>query len=195
MLPREVPLEIRCPRCGGRAAFDEPFEFVGSRAARAVDPDDPRPLHRWGGWLVREKYPSVLPWRAPRGDGQFLTLGGCPGDHGGYRLRHRGVVRCRECHLVGVHVLRWPADAYFQWAIRGARLWAWNAEHARVLLHYVGALQRDPRRFPFYRRSLRELPAPILAARSRELVARKVRESLHRAGEHTDAPPAPDPAF
>jgi hypothetical protein len=187
-LPLNVPLEVRCPRCGGRASFDEPFEFIGGRAAKSIDPDDPRPVHRWAGWHVREKYPSVASWKAPKGPRRTLYWGGCPSGNGGYRLRHRGVVRCSACHFVGLHVLRWPADAFFQWSVRGNTLWAWNADHARVLLHYIGALQRDPWRFPFYRKSLQELPAAILAARSRDVVRRKIREGLERAGESTDAP-------
>lgn len=55
-------LDVRCPRCGGRATFDEPFDIVSTRK---VDPADAEGLHPWGGWDVREKYPSVLPWRAP----------------------------------------------------------------------------------------------------------------------------------
>ena len=184
MPPFAAPLDVRCPRCGGRAAFDEPFEFISSR--QAVDADDPRPVHRWGGWRVREKYPSLLPWKAPRGSGQSLVSGGDRPLSGAYRLRHRGVVRCGACHHAGVHVLRWPADAYFQWSVRGTRPWALNAEHARVRLHYVESLLRDPARYPGHQRSLRELPAAILAARSRATVARKIRESLERAGEATE---------
>jgi len=187
-IPLGVPMDVRCPRCGGRAVFDEPFEFLSGKAARSLDPDDPRPLHRWAGWMVREKYPSVASWKAPRGPGQTLYWGGCPDGAGGYRMRHRGVVRCSACHFVGLHVLRWPADAFFQWSVRGATLWAWSADHARVLLHYLGALHRDPFRHPGYRKSLQELPAAILAARSRDLVTRKIRETLERAGESTDAP-------
>lgn len=182
-------LDVRCLRCGGRAAFDEPFEFVSARKAA---PADAGGLHRWGGWYVREKYPSVLPWRAPRGSSQHLSTGRV-GDSGGVRLRHRGVVRCRECHLVAVHVLRWPADAYFQWDVRGTRLWATDARHAQVLLHYVESLLRDPWRYPGYRRSLQKLPATVLAARNRTRVARGIRDALRAAGEQLDAQPWLDP--
>jgi hypothetical protein len=195
MLPLSALPSVRCPRCGARTGFDEPFEFFAVKAAKALDADDPRPVHQWAGRMVREKYPSLISWRPPRGPEQSLYWGGCStGRTGGYRLRHRGVVRCPACHFVGVHVLRWPADAFFQWSIRGTLLWAWGPEHARVLLHYLGALQRDPWRFPGHRRSLRKLPATILAARNRDLVTRKIRESLERAGESTEAPRPPDTA-
>ena len=178
MLPPERSVEIRCPRCGGRAAFDEPFHIVPARKARDLADVGTT----WGGWLVREKYPSVIRWKAPRGSDHSLSTGP-PGPCGGYRLWHRGVVRCRECHLVAVHVLRWPGDAFFQWNVRGTRLWAWDVNHARVLLHYVESRLRDPARYPPYRSSLRELPQTILAARSRDVVARKIRGTLHDIGE------------
>lgn len=187
--PVSALLAVRCPRCGARAGFDEPFQFTTSKAAKGLDPDDPRPVHRWGGWSVREKYPSVISWKPPRGLGRALYGGRCSsGRTGGYRLDHRGVVRCSACHFVGLHVLRWPEDAFFQWSIRGTLLWAWGPEHARVLLHYLGALQRDPWRFPTYRKDLRKMPATLLAARNRDLVTRKIREGLEREGEPTDAP-------
>lgn len=179
MLPLRGPLDVRCPRCGGRARFDEAFEFV---SGRTVDPLRSGPMHRWGGWYVREKYPSVMSWKAPRGSGQFLYWGRArlPG---GFRLRDRGVVSCRECHRVAAHVLRWPDDAFFQWDVRGTRLWAAHAEHARVLLQYIGSSQRDPFRHAEYRRSLQELPAEVLAARNRSTVTRKILAALAEAGE------------
>jgi hypothetical protein len=78
MLSRDGSLEIRCPRCGGRAAFDEPFQFLSARKAQGL-PDTGK---RWGGWYVREKYPSVLRWKAPRGSHQYLTTGRDPPGRG-----------------------------------------------------------------------------------------------------------------
>ncbi len=183
MTSPEAVLNVCCLRCGGRATFEEPFEF---RCTPDADGADSRPVHRWGGWFVREKYPSVVRWKAPRGSSQFLQSGGSPGNEGAYRLRHRGVVRCGECRHVGAHVLCWARDAYFRWDIRGVRLWAWNADHARALLHFVSSTRRDPSRYPAYRRLMRELPAPVLAARNRGLVSRKIRLSLQAAGEPVD---------
>ena len=180
-LPPDGSVEIRCPRCGGRATFDEPFQFVSARKAQGL-PDGET---RWGGWYVREKYPSVVRWKAPGGSHQYLFTGAARSS-AGYRLWHRGVVRCRECHLVALHVLRWPGDAYFQWNVRGTRLWSWDVNHARVLLHYIENSLRDPRRYPAYRGSLQKLPAAILAARSRDTVARKIRGTLHDSGESTE---------
>lgn len=184
MLPVHGTLDVRCPRCGSRATFDEPFEFL---AARGTEDGGEAGWRRWGGWWVREKYPSVLRWRPPRGSHQFLATGST-GHTGGHRLRHRGVVRCGHCHHVAEHLLRWPADAWFQWDVRGTRLWAWDAAHARALLHYVEGLRRDPGRHSEHRRSLERLPAAVLAARNRALVAKRIRALL------PDEPDPPAPA-
>jgi hypothetical protein len=89
------------------------------------------------------------------------------------------VVRCSQCHLVALHRLRWPADAYFRWSVRGTPLWAWHAEHARVLLDYVAARVRDPFRYPApYPRALQRLPAEVLAGRNRERLAGQMAATL-----------------
>lgn len=186
-------IEVRCPRCGARAGFDEPFEFLAAKGAQAADG---AALHRWGGWLVREKHPTLFPWRPPRSGRQHLWRGARPErDPGGYRLRHHGVVRCPACHLVAKHRLAWPADAFFRWGVRGQTLWALNEEHARVLLHYVESLLRDPRRYGGgYARALERLPAVFLAARSRALVAGRIRAALADAGITSIDPPLRRPA-
>ena len=154
--------------------WDEPFEFFGGRRRGEAEG-----LHQWGGWRVREKYPSLFAWRAPPTWSRVLWSGDDQRrDPGGYRLRHQGVVRCPACHRVARHRLRWPADAYFQWSIRGQTLWAWNAGDARVLLHYVESTLRAPERYPGHAKSLRELPAVFLTARNRGLVARRIRATL-----------------
>lgn len=165
-------LEVRCPRCAGRATFDKPFELLSERRTSAAEGEG---MPRWGGFYVREKYPSVLRWRAPRGCEQYLSTGA---GGGGYRLGRLGVVRCGACHHVAAHRLRWPDDAWFQWDVRGTRLWAWDEPHARVLLAYVESLRREPARHRGYSASLRKLPAVILAARNRALVAKKIRTLL-----------------
>ena len=150
---------------------------------------DTRPVHRWGGWYVRERFPALVPWRAPRGSSQYLQTGGDPRGTGAYRLRHRGVLRCPGCHHAAARELRWPDDAFFQWNVRGTRLWADDVEYARVLLHYVESTQRDPTRYARYERTLRRLPTAALAARNRELVSRRIRHSFQEAMVAAEPPP------
>jgi hypothetical protein len=179
MLPpnlRDYHLEIRCPRCDGRARWEEPFEIVDLKR-HTVGPGET--LLKWGGWDVREKFPSLVPWRPPR-----------PGV--GWAHYTQGVVRCGQCHLVAVHRLRWPADAFFRWGVRGSLLWAWHAEHAAVLHDYLAAKVRDPFRYPQpYPKSLQRLPRDVLAARSRERVARQIAATLAALGIPLDPPSRP----
>ena len=189
------PLDVRCPRCTARAEFEEAFEFFTTEPAGAAG--DARPVHRWGDWYVRERFPSLCPWRAPRGGraNSIVSgpLGGISDDslhrRGSFVLHERGVVRCPECHVVAPHRLDWPKDAYFRWEIRGVTLWATDAEHARVLLHYVESARRDPYKYDTYAKSLERLPAPAIAARNRALVARRIRESLREAALSDALPP------
>lgn len=183
MLPTNVHdyhLEIRCPRCGGRARWDEPFSFHNPKRVPAEERGRMVP---WGGWLVREKFPSVIRWRRP-----------LPGE-GGYRYHGLGVVRCRACHAVRLHCLRWPQDALFQWSVRGVTLYAWNQEHARVLLHYIGSTLRDPNRYGSgYRKSLQRLPARVLSGHARERLAAQIAQTLRAHRLPLDPPPHPDAA-
>jgi hypothetical protein len=171
--------DIRCPKCGGRAVFDEPFSFLSCK--EGVPENEPRPVHRWGGWLVVEKYPSVLSWTAPRGSHQSLIFPKAKEGSGYYVVRKKGVVKCSACHHVGVHELNWPEDAFFRWEIRGDTLWAWSAEHARVLLEYIGSEERDATKFPAYLRQLRRLPKQFLSAKVRDLVVKNISDTLAAA--------------
>ena len=156
------PLNIRCPRCGGKAEYDLPFDLY--TAAKGAPPGEERTLHQWGGWLVAERYPSVKPWDdAPEGISES-----------------DGVVKCSACHLVAQHTLRWPHDAYYQWQIRGNTLWAFNLEHARVLGEFLGGKERDVTRYPQYARNLMKIPGDLLSARVREDVTKEVNATLRR---------------
>lgn len=175
--PLGATLEIRCPRCGGPARWEEPFEFISGARRAAISADAAVTLKPWGGWRVREKFPSLVAWRAPRGGA-------------GYQLYRDGVVLCDSCHHAGTHRLCWPADALFGWSIRGQPLWAHNREHARVLLHYLGSALRDPSRYPRYASRLRKLPATAIAARNRERIIRLIQTTLRDLGIPADPPAA-----
>ncbi len=163
------PLEIRCPRCSRPALFEAAFDYVLSRRKDAGLPPelreaDPERVHRWGGWYVLEKYPSVVPWRAPAKNERL----GPP----------RGIVKCPHCHLLAAHDLRWPDDAYYRWDIRGHTLWARNREHAEVLLGFISSKERDERRYPGYERSLSRLPGEFIGAKVRDDIVRAISRSL-----------------
>jgi hypothetical protein len=175
MLPpdiRDYYLDIRCPRCGGHARWEEPFAFLYRK--HVTDEELPR-LVPWGGWLIREKFPSVVRWTAPR--------------HG-YPHYTAGVSRCHACHAVVSHRLQWLEDAYWRWRVRGRTLYAWNEEHARVLLDYIHARLRDPHRYGTrYRKHLQRLPAALLDARVRDRLAGQIAETLRAHGVPLDPPP------
>ncbi len=81
-------LEIRCPRCRGLARFEDPYEFIGVPTPKANSPL--RQLPRYGTWFVREKFPSLFPWK---GSDQYAKqLHACFRD----ALRP-GVALCSHC--------------------------------------------------------------------------------------------------
>lgn len=168
-----VPIEIRCPKCGKRAQFHEPFEFVSR-------PEDlrGRDFHKWGGWMVIELFPSVYKWQPPKTSSQYLRGGG--GTGGGYPVLEKGVFQCPACHGNGKHTLDWPHDAYWVWDIRGANLWAWSVDHARRILDYIGQTNR----FRPASYDLRHIPKEFLTAKVRALVVKRIHASFAAIGEN-----------
>ena len=81
--------------------------------------------HRWGHWMVHEKYPSIVQWTPPRSTSDY------------YDMCKEAVIKYTKCHLVATHGVVWPGDAYFRWNIRSELLWAWSADHARAILELV----------------------------------------------------------
>lgn len=165
------PIDIKCPNCGNLAKFEEPFEFWSKIEANA---DDNRPTHRWGGWTVVERFPSQVSWKPPSSSCQYLRGGGNTGK-GGYPLLTNGLVQCQSCHVNNKHVLCWPSDAYWQWSIRGELLWAWDKDHAQLILNYVKTRMRPSRQSY----SLRYIPTHFLSAKVRDLVVQKMERSIN----------------
>lgn len=172
---RDYHLEVRCPRCGGRARWEEPFELVPNGELRDGEAEG---MPAWGPWRVREKFPSGVRWTPP------------PRGHG-YVHACEGVLRCGTCHAVAPHRLSWPSDAFFQWYVRGVTLYAWHADHARVLLHYIGSALRDPGGYgSVYRKGLQRLPAAVLDGHARARTASRIADTLRAHGIPLH-PPAP----
>lgn len=156
------PLNVRCPRCDARAEYDLPFDlFVAARGAPA---DEQRTLHRWGGWLLAEKYPAVRPW-----DAAIDSIS-----------ESDGVVKCSRCHFLARHTLKWPQDAFYRWEIRGNTLWAFNVEHARVLREFLAGKDRDITRHPEYARNLMKIPGEFLSAKLRDRIEAAIDGTLER---------------
>lgn len=163
-------VDIRCPVCGQRAAFWEPFIFID---AQRFPSDERRPAHKWGDWMVIERFPTHLPWRAPN------TAARHPWRRGedrscGYPMLTHGWVQCPHCHADTKHRLQWPEEAYWQWQIRGKILWAWDRPHAETILAFIAADHRPSRRAA----DLRRLPAHFLSAKVRDLTVKRMRQLL-----------------
>ena len=165
------PIDIKCPNCGRLAKFEEPFEFVSRNNVAA---DETRPQHQWGGWIVIERFPSQCNWIPPSSSQQYLRGGGDDGK-GGYPVLTNGLVQCSNCHYNVKHKLHWPNDAYWQWSIRGEVLWAWDKEHAQIILNYV-KMEVRPSRYSY---NLRYIPSHFLSAKVRDLVVKNIERSVN----------------
>jgi hypothetical protein len=166
------PIDIKCPNCGALAKFEEPFEFLSIREKKA-NREDNRSSHLWGGWVVIERFPSQIGWKAPSSSSQYLRGGGGT-EVDGYPLLTNGLIQCSGCHSNQKHRLSWPQDAYWQWEIRGEVLWAWDRNHACEILNYVRSELRPSRR-PY---RLRYVPEHFLSAKVRPHIASKLAQSL-----------------
>lgn len=153
---------VRCRACAGPAALDAPFEFYS--AHKGLPEGETRPAHRWNGWLVVEKHPSIARWEAPEAGRDYSRL--------------LGVALCSRCHAQYAYDVSWPDDAYYRWDIRGHILWAFNREHARVLLEFIGSKERDPARFPGYEKSLTKLPSEFITAKVRDDIVKAISRTL-----------------
>jgi hypothetical protein len=142
--------------------LDAPFEFYSVRGG--LPGGETRPAHKWNGWLIIEKHPSIARWVAP-GPGQNYA-------------RYLGVTQCRECHAQYAYEVSWPDDAYFQWEIRGHTLWACNREHAQVLLEFISSKVREPHHFPGYEKSLTKLPTEFIGSKVRDDVIKAITRTL-----------------
>jgi hypothetical protein len=153
---------VRCRTCGGPALLDTPFEFYSAR--KGLPEGETRPAHRWNGWLVVEKHPSIVRWMAPEAGHSYTRL--------------LGVASCSRCHAHYAYDVSWPDDAHYRWDIRGHILWAFNREHARVLQEFIGSKDRDPSRYPGYKKSLTKLPTEFITAKVRDDIVKAISRTL-----------------
>lgn len=163
-------IDITCPGCGEIAKFEEPFEF---KSAEKVVPGESHQFVKWGGWFVKERFPTQFKWKDPLKTSRYHR-GGDDDGLGGYPLLTFGLVQCSHCHVNRKHKLNWPDDAYWKWDIRGKLLWAWDRDHAKEILLYVKEGVR-PTRSSY---TLRYIPSHFLSAKMRKLVVQKVEKRL-----------------
>ena len=159
-------ITVRCPRCGGRAIYDTPFIFYEKNDKRVQG--ETRPVHPVAGrykW-VAEKYPSIYPW-SPSSKVR-AAIGGT------------GVIKCAQCHLVKVHSLSWPADAYYKWEVKGRVLWARSYKHARVILGFLQSTTREPLDYGSFAADLRKLPREAISAKNRARIVKMLKDTLLR---------------
>ena len=157
--------DIKCPSCSGLATFHEPFEFHSSKTWVS----DGRPEHRWGSWVVVEKFPGTMTWEAPKTSRHFLEHWSGESSGSGYRVLAKGVSVCGDCHTTRRHELNWPQDAYWTFTVRGKTLWAWDREHVERIRDFVSQKIRPSRRSP----ELRYIPSHFFLSKNRkDLLAR-----------------------
>ena len=93
----------------------------------------------------------------------------------------RGAIACGACGARRKHRLDWPADAFFQIAFRGRVLWAFDRATLLSLIDYVEASDRKPVRRRGRQGFLMKVPTHFLVAKSRDRVAKKLRDRLRMA--------------
>ncbi len=166
----EPIFEIRCPRCSGLARFEDPYEFIGVPTPKVNSPLWQLP--RYSTWFVREKFPSLFPWKGSDEYAKQL--------HAWFRDDLRpGVALCSQCGEARVHRLRWPQDAFWQWEVRGQVLWAFSRRHAVVLREFINRTHREPKDFETeFIGFLVRIPSTFLRAQVRRLVVGKIDKLL-----------------
>ena len=157
---------VRCPRCGREARFDgDPYRFVLRSRATAVEIEAGHP---YGGWIALERYPHLVPWDPKQVQADLR------------RPEKHGVITCRDCGLTSAATCRFPHDAWYQWDLRGLRLYARDRAHAIALRDYIA----DPARRGKWAHRFHKLPRVVIAAKNRDLVVRRIERSLGLLSGH-----------
>jgi len=156
---------IRCPKCGGEAAFEEPFLFPrGDEAVAAEHAAGVTGFRANKDCFVIVRFPDEFPWRDPDNSHTRLRLGPSlpPQDIW-------GVCVCPRCVFRGKHRLDWPKDAFYAASFSFGTLWAICREHLVELRDYIAS---SDRRLKGYRWAwnLKHTPKEFLLVRRRERI-------------------------
>ena len=76
------------------------------------------------------------------------------------------------------HILNWPNDAYYQFALKEGILWAWSHEYATSLLNYIESIDRNFEEHSHYL-FLKHIPTKFLEKKGeRERVSQTIKKTL-----------------
>lgn len=89
-----------------------------------------------------------------------------------------GVCQCDRCVSRTDHLLQWPNDAYWRTSVRGLDLWGHTRAEVSAMIAYVTSAERDLTRFPEHAYFLRHVPRPLLSAKRREEVVKRLSRLL-----------------
>lgn len=178
-------VDVRCPDCGGHATFEFAEAIVIRRRQdipyfknselfdyHLIPGNYTRPGNRhvaiYYHGLHRRSLDSVTD----------LPEGYSPADWNHSRYWYRsydvGTLTCDNCHRRQKHELDWPRDAFFQTAVRGKVLWAFNRDSLIALRDYVAASHRHTVRKPKWTGFLMKVPSHFLSAKVRDEVFKKL---------------------
>lgn len=91
-------------------------------------------------------------------------------------------VSCMNCAHRKPHIIKWPADAYYQVKVSGAVLWAWTRKHMVEIRDYVASEDRGKRKYPHHEwKHVRRIPARFLDVKRRAAVVRAIDRVLAKA--------------
>ena len=113
--------------------------------------------------------PDARPRQAPPryGDGDWHSAG-----------PEWGVCQCDHCVSRGEHALQWPKDAYWRTSVRGYDVWAHSRAEVSALIQFVSSADRDVSRHPEHANFLRRFPRPLLSAKARDEVVKRLTKLL-----------------
>lgn len=79
------------------------------------------------------------------------------------------VVSCRSCPYRKKHLMKWPADAFYQVEVCNDVLWGWSREHFVSIREFIASKERkqNPREH-------RKIPAHFLNVKRRSTIVKAI---------------------
>ncbi len=181
-------LDVRCPSCGGRAFF-EFAEAVRIRERKDIaffqesnQFDYLRCKDSCGHYWHAAIYYAGLHGRTVESIRE-LPDGYAKSEFAHSRYLYRsagprlGSISCDRCHLYQRHKLDWPKDAYFQIEYKDDVLWAFNAESAVELFHYITSTNRTRDHYK-WEAFLMKVPTKFLRRGARKTITKRLEKLI-----------------